>query len=560
MELIQGFLVVMVAAVLGGLIAKLLKFPVLVGYIGSGILFGLILPQNLKSVSGLAEIGTILLLFSVGLELSLTVFKHFFKPIIFGSILQMVLSTILFLPIFTLFHIPLLVAFILAIGFSLSSTAIVVKIMADRGETDTIHGRLMLGWLLVQDLAVIPIMVFLPLMGGTNNNLGLALILALIKATALVVGAIILGRIIAPKLIHKIAGIGSRELLLLTSFTLALGTAVIASFFGISPALGAFLAGVVISGSREQHAIFAETRPLRDLFMALFFVTLGFLVDPVVIFDNLILILAIALIVLIVKSIIIFVITSGFGYKGKTAVSTSFGLSQVGEFSFVIFSAALSLGIFSSKFTSIGICVTLLTLVVAPIVIKYSIVFWRFLKKISAGTKLSALFATGEKLGENTVGLQNHIIICGYGRVGSWVGKALSEYNIPFVVIDYSQTVIEELKNINSAVVYGDPTEPEVLDAAGVKSAKAIILAIPDRIAQETLISYVQTIAPHVKIISRVHEDKDWETLKILKVDKIIQPEFEAAIAIIKSVLFSRGKSANEINGVIKSLRLSHSK
>jgi CPA2 family monovalent cation:H+ antiporter-2 len=173
---------------------------------------------------------------------------------------------------------------------------------------------------------------------------------------------------------------------------------------------------------------------------------------------------------------------------------------------------------------------------------------------------LSGLFSTGEKRNDFSETLQNHIIICGYGRVGKWVGKAFQVFSIPFVVVDYNQKVVSDLKESGVSVLYGDPTEPEVLEAVNIKNAKAIVLAIPDRVAQETLITYVQTISPNTKIISRVHLDEDMDKLRTLRVDKIVQPEFEAALAIIKSVLISIGKSKEEISGSIKSLRISHSK
>ena len=173
---------------------------------------------------------------------------------------------------------------------------------------------------------------------------------------------------------------------------------------------------------------------------------------------------------------------------------------------------------------------------------------------------LSKLFTSGEKRGTDVSVFEDHIVICGYGRVGSWVGKALKEYGIPFVVVDYNQKVVQELRDAGVTVIYGDPTEPEVLEAVGIKGAKAIILAIPDRVVQETLITYVQTVAPDVKIISRAHRDEDWEKLKTLRVDKIVQPEFEAALQIIRGVLVSRGKNKDEINDLIRSLRLSHSR
>jgi CPA2 family monovalent cation:H+ antiporter-2 len=559
MGIVTGLLIITVAAVLGGFLAKILKLPVLVGYIISGIVFGAILPQSLKSISELAQIGTILLLFSVGVELSFSRLSKYLKISTLGSLSQMIITTLLLFLVFGLLGVPVLVSWVLAIGFSLSSTAVVVKILSDKGETETIHGQVMLGWLLVQDLAVIPIMVILPLFGSVGGGWVGALFASLVKVILLIIIVVILGRKLTPILMHKIAETNSRELLLLTSVALAFGTAAVASLLGVSPALGAFLAGVAISESQQHHAVFAETRPLRDLFMALFFVTLGLLVNLGVVISHLPLILGIAVIVLTLKILVVFALSVTFGYRGKTGVNIGFGLSQVGEFAFVIFSAATIMGLLTSDFASISISVALLTLILAPILIRSAIPFWRKMRSLTAKTpSLYKLFSSGEKSDLDTTSLKDHIIICGYGRVGSWIGKALQEYKIPFVVVDYSQKVVQELKEAGTSVVYGDPTEPEVLEAVAIRGAKAIILAIPDRVAQETLIAYVQTVAPAVKIISRAHEDSDWEKLKTLRVDKVVQPEFEAAVAIVRSVLVGRGKSREEISEMIKRLRLSH--
>jgi CPA2 family monovalent cation:H+ antiporter-2 len=310
---------------------------------------------------------------------------------------------------------------------------------------------------------------------------------------------------------------------------------------------------VVISESQEHHAVFAETRPLRDLFVALFFVTLGFLVSPSVIISKFGLIIILTLIVLVLKAVVIFIISSTFGYKGKTAISNSFGLAQVGEFAFVIFSAGLALKILSPAETSIGISVTLLTLTLSPILFGFAIPFWRKVKGIK-------IFTSGEKHDFDENIFKDHIIICGYGRVGSWVGKALQEHEIPFVVIDYNQKIVQGLKDAGIAVIYGDPSEPEVMEVVCIRQAKAIVLALPDRVAQETLIAYTQSVAPGVKIISRVHKDEDWDKLKTLRVDKIIQPEFEAAVEIVRSIFISRGKNKEEIGELIRNLRVSHSR
>lgn len=370
---------------------------------------------------------------------------------------------------------------------------------------------------------------------------------------------LVAGKLIVPKIVHYVAGANSRELLLLTSVALALGTAAGVSALGVSPALGAFLAGIVISASQEHHAVFAETRPLRDLFVALFFVTLGFLVNPAVVFGKLPLILGITLVIVVLKVVSVFIVSQAFGFRGRTAIATSFGLAQVGEFAFVIFSAALALKLISGADISLGITVTLLTLILSPILYDKVLWFWRKARDLTSATPLAKLFSSGEKREANSPDISEHIIICGYGRVGKWVGRALSDFDIPFVVVEYNQKIVQDLKDGGVSVLYGDPTEPEVLEAVGIRQAKAVVLAIPDEVAQETLIAYIQTVAPDVKIISRVHEDADWEKLKTLRVDKVVQPEFEAAIEIVRSILIGRGKNKDEISDSIRSLRQSHS-
>lgn len=560
MEIVIGLFLITIAAAIGGLLAKIFKLPGLVGYIIVGIVFGAFLPENFKSIANLAQIGTILLLFSIGVELSFTSLSKFLKVAVIGSVIQIVLVTVSSYIILNLFHLPAITSLVLSLGFSLSSTAVVVKLLSERGELETIHGGVMLGWLLCQDLAVIPIMIMLPVLTDLNSGWLGMLALALGKAGLVVAIVVFLGKMVVPIFIHKIAAANSRELLLLSSVGLALGTATAMSFFGISPSLGAFLAGIVISESQERHAIFAETRPLRDLFMALFFVSLGFLVNPVVIIARLPLIIILAFIVLILKVVVVFVVSTIFGYRGKTAIAASLGLAQIGEFAFVIFSVALGLKLISPENTTLGIAVTLLTLTVTPLFFKSVLPLWRKLRDVTAKYSFGRLFSTGEKKDSVVEGLNNHIVICGYGRVGRWVGKALTDFDIPFVVVEYNQKVVSELKESGVAVLYGDPTEPEVLEAVGIREAKAVVLAIPDRIAQEALITYVQTVAPNVKIISRVHLDEDLEKLKMLRVDKIVQPEFEAAIEIVRSILVSRGKNRDEISDAVKSLRVSHSK
>ena len=551
-------ILVLIFASIGGFIAKKLKAQPLIGYLVSGIVLGSFFPQA-SSISKLSEIGIILLLFSLGLELSFSKLIKVFKTALLGGILQIIIFSLISYPFFLKIGFNSVTSLIFALSFSLSSTAVVVKILADRGETETRHGAIMSGWLLVQDLAVIPIVIFINSLGGgggwVSQSLG-----SFLKAFYVILSAILFGRHIVPFIFHKIAAVNSRELLVISALGFSGMVAYLTSLLGISPALGAFLAGLVISESIENHAVLGEVRPLRDLFVAIFFVTLGFLITPQVIIHSFWLVSAVFAFTMVFKTIVNFLVIQALGHRGKTAVSVSLGLSQVGEFSFVIFSQSLLKGLISPNDVSIVTGAVLLTIVATPYFFKKAVPFWIYLKNITQRAPwLNKYFVGGGFKDFGEPELTDHIVICGYGRVGGWVGRALSDTNTPFVIIDSSLDVISNLKKSGLPVIFGDPAEPEVLEAAGIRTARAVVVAIPDRVSQEILISYVQTIAPNVKIISRVHLDEDWERLKILKVDKIIQPEFEAAIAITKTILISMGKSKEEVRERLKNLRISRS-
>jgi len=556
---VYSLILVLLAALIGGTAAKLIKLPPFVGYLVAGVIAGIFYPKELGAEK-LAEIGVILLLFSVGLEFSLGKLSKVLKSVTIGAFLQLFPITAISYLILYLIGIPPIICLILGAGFSISSTSILIKILSDRGEMDTLHGKFMVGWTIVEDLIVIPMIVLLP---SLKEAFGLAIFLngakMLLVSGLIVAISVILGRVIAPLLIHRVAALNSRELLVVTSVFLALGTAAVTSFFGMSPALGAFLAGIVISESQENHEVFAETRPLRDLFMAIFFVTLGFLVNIQIVASHAILILALVVLVIVVKFLVVSLLTLALGYHGKTAIKAGLGLAQVGDLAFVFYSQASGLKLLTLEMTSVAIAVALITLIASPFLFRLAEPIWHFLRShLSSNSFLNKLILgwDREKIEKETE-LENHIIICGYGRVGSWVGKALESVKIPFVVIDFDQKVVNDLKKEGKEVIYGDPTEPEVLEAAGIKKAKAIVLALPDRIAQETLVTHIQTVAPTVKIISRVHLNEDWEKMKTLRVDKIVQPEFEAAIAIVKTIFFSMGKPKEEVMERIKNLRLS---
>lgn len=558
-NLLSGIFIFLLASFFGGILAKFLKLQPFIGYIVAGVLFGSFLPKEYFEVDKLADIGAILLLFSLGLELSLSKLQRILRVALWGGIIQIVFSSALFFVILIFLGVSQIAALILAIGFSLSSTAVVVKLLSERGDLDSIHGELMVGWLLVQDLVVLPIMIFVSSLNKAESSWLLPLATMSLKGFFVISLVVILGRLVLPFIVHKTATLNSRELLLLVSVIFALGVASLVQLFGFSSALGAFLAGVVISDSQEKHAVFAETRSLRDLFVALFFVSLGFTLVPSVLFKSILLILFLVLVIFVVKFIVFLIVNFVFGYFGKTAILSALGLTQVGEFAFIIFSQARNLKILSFEDASLGIAVALVSLVLSPLVFRYSYVFWRKLKNFSQGKSLlSKYFARSASQKEKIEEISDHIVICGFGRVGRWVGKALDSLGIGFLVVDYNEKAAREAREKGIKVIYGDASDIEIIKQARIPFAKCVVVAIPDKVAQEELITHIQTISPNVKIFARAHLDEDAARLRFLRVDKVVQPEFEAAIGIVGSVLTALGISHPEIKSKIRDLRHSH--
>src|SRR4030043_1773302 len=486
----RDFLILIATALTGGIVAKFIKLQPFVGFIVAGVVARLFLPENAFGIEKVAELGLIFLLFSTGLELSLARLSRVIRISLTGASVQIVLVTLVSFVLLKMFSFESTSALVVSLGVSLSSTAIVVKTLIDKDELYSIHGEVMIGWLLIQDLAVIPMVMIVSYLKGQDLSF-MTVGFDVFKAVVLIGITIILGKIIFPRVFHLVSYLKSRELMLMTAMFLAIGTALIAYLFGISPAIGAFIAGVVIAGSYERYSVLSEIRPLRDLFVAIFFVSLGFLVTPIYIISSLGLVIVLTLSVIVVKALINFIVSIYLGYHGRTAVSVGIGLSQVGEFSFILFSLANGLGIISDKSLTVGVSVTLLSLIIFPILYKNVPKIWDILKSISQkSTHFHKFFAGWDRKmlpDDNT--FSGHIILCGYGRVGGWVGKALADIKTSYIVVDYDQKVVNTLKQKGTDVIYGDPEERDILMASGIKNAKVIIIAIPDRIAQESIIT-----------------------------------------------------------------------
>jgi len=461
---------------------------------------------------------------------------------------------------------PFLAALVIAIAGSLSSTAVIVKVLSERGELDTVPGEVMTGWSVIQDLAVIPIMVLLPAVIASATigditilSLGTALALGILKAAVALGLIMFLGKKVVPNALSKVATLGNREIFMLVTVGLVFLSALTTYVLGLSAALGAFVAGLLISETSENHAIFAEVRPLRDLFVVVFFVSIGMGIPGSYLLRSAGTLVVLTVVILCTKWFSVIGLMRFMGYHRKTSFLVAVGLTQMSEFGFIIANQGWSLGALTRDQYTLLVALTFLTILVStPFLSRghglyYGLHGW-------LNTYMPKLFHTSlEPLdSKEELPYRDHIVLCGYGRVGKYIGRALEMAQIPFVVVDYNNATIASLRAKGVPVVYGDPADKNVLDWAQVDYAKAIIIAIPDRHTQELVIGHAQTLNRRIKIICRTHYEEDQKYLKSLGVDAVVQPEFEAAISIVERLLPSFGVADADVAGKISRLKIEH--
>lgn len=566
--LITTLLLVFSAAIFGGTVAKLLKQPMLLGYIAAGILFGNLFPgiTDQTFLGSIADVGVTLLLFTLGVEFSFHRLKRLLSTVTWAALVQILLCVFLFLLLTLYLGFAFLPALVIAIAASLSSTAVVVKVLSERGELDTVPGEVMTGWLVIQDLSVVPIMILIPSIVSiitkgdiSAGSIASALGLSLVKAAVAIFLIVILGKRIVPRVLGKVANLGSREVFVLVTVGLVFLSAITTYALGLSAALGAFIAGLLVAETSQNHAIFAEVRPLRDVFVVIFFVTLGmgipihyFLVSA-----GILAILAVS--VLTIKGFVVMGLTRFLGYHRKTAFLVAIGLTQMSEFGFVIAQQSKKLGALTTDQYTLLVALTFVTILLSTPLLSQGQGLYYWLQSVF-GKRWPTLFHTKQELATMTTELpyKDHVVLCGYGRVGKYIGRALEMAGIPFVVVDYNNHTIARLKERGIPVVYGDPADKEVLDYAQVDFARAVIIAIPDRHTQEMVIAQVQTLNKKAKIICRTHFEEDQKLLKSLGVTAIVQPEFEAALSIVERLLPDFGVPESEVAGKISRLKIEH--
>jgi monovalent cation:H+ antiporter-2, CPA2 family len=567
-SLITTLFLVFVSAIVGGIIAKKLKQPPLLGYIASGVVFGNVLASTIDPafLQHIADAGVTLLLFTIGVEFSFRRLRKVLNVVLWPTAAQILVTVLIALLLFLFLGFGFLPALYVAVACGLSSTAIIVKVLSEKGELETIPGELSIGWSVVQDLAVVPLMILLPTLvriqsagditfwAVTSGVFG-----SLVKSGIALVLIIYLGRRGIPKLLNLAAAINNREIFLLCTIGIVFLSALITYAMGLSAALGAFIAGLLISETSQNHAIFAEVRPLRDLFAVVFFVSLGMVLPIAQVIRVLPLLLGAACIILLIKWFLVFGLTRYLGNHRKTAFLVALAIMQMSEFGFIIAREGVDAGVLNQERYIFLVALTFFTMFIGTTLFSQgNAVYYWFYRTL--GRLLPKVFSTKQELSPNIeeLPISHHIVICGYGRVGKYIGRALEMADIPYLVVDYNHTTVAQLRAKGVMVVYGDPADKDVLDYAQVDYAKAVVIAIPDRHTQEMIISNAQTLNRHIRIICRTHHEEDQRYLKSLGVQTIVQPEFEAALSVIERLLPEFGVAPDDVVGKIARLKIEH--
>jgi CPA2 family monovalent cation:H+ antiporter-2 len=542
------------AALVGGMIAHRLRQPVILGYLVVGVAAGpyaLGLVGDLALVEAAATMGVALLMFTLGLEVSVAQLRQVGKVGLWGGIAQILITFALGLVVgSTFFQWSLSQAALFGLVISLSSTMVCLKILMERGELDTVHGRIMIAVLVLQDISVVLIMVIMPFLGGTAENLPLALALAIGKAALFVGLAVVLGLWVLPWLLGRVGGVRSRELFLLTVLVLCLGAALGTYIFGLSVVFGAFVIGLVLRETRFAHQALAEITPLRDIFATLFFVSLGMLLSPKFVLDNWLLIVATVTTIMVLKFLIVFGITWFFGYSRRIALLTGAGLFQIGEFSFILAQVGANMGVVSDQFYSLILASAIITMILTPLSMSLAS---RLYSKLALARISRGPVAEGASLppGTELPGAVNPIVIAGYGRVGKNIAQGLQDASIPYTIIEIDPELIFTLRCSEITCIYGDASNIHVLSQADLTKAKVLVVTFPDPLAVVTAVRTALSINPKLKIVARVHKARDAELLKSLGVAELISPEYEASIKFLERVLSVSGWEKADVKRIL---------
>ncbi|MBU1397743.1 MAG: cation:proton antiporter [Proteobacteria bacterium] len=533
MGVAADIVIIVVAALIGALIAQKIKQPLILGYIFAGIVVGPytggVTIGDIHEIELLAEIGVALLLFALGLEFSISELKPVRKIALFGTPVQILLTIGIGFYLGKYFGWSSASALWFGALISLSSTMVTLKTLMSRGLVGTLSSRVMIGMLIVQDLAVIPMMIILPQLSNPKAGLPL-LAIAVIKSVIFLVLMLFFGRKLLPWLLAHVARWNSRELFLLSITAIGLGIGYATYLFGLSFAFGAFVAGMVLSESDYGHQALSDIVPLRDIFGLLFFTSVGMLLDPAFLFENWSKILFLVLVIAVFKGSIFSLLAMLFGYINIVPIAVGLGLFQVGEFAFVLARVGLETQSIDQNMYSLVLAISVLSMVLTPFASSMAPLLYKLKKR---------LFKYEPLLTENIphYGLKDHVVIAGGGRVGQHIAQILTQLNLPFVIIELNHQRMLECKTSNYPVIYGDMSQPTALDISKVQEARLLLITTPSVVTSQSIVKQAHLLKPALHIIVRAEGVEQSRALYESGVYMAVLPEMEAGLEIARQAL-----------------------
>ena len=526
----------LLAAVVVGVVAfRLLQLPPLLAYLAVGIVIGphaLGLVPDLEDTRYLAEFGVVFLMFSIGLEFSLARLRTMRKLVLGLGGAQVTLTVLLTMAagwlVGSYFGVGLAGAFALGGALAMSSTAIVMKMLAERAQVDTEHGKRIVGVLLFQDLAVVPLLVIIPALGSEGSNLGWTLAVALVKAAALLTVLLVGGQRVMRWWFHTVAKRKSHELFTLNLLLVTLGLAWLTEEAGLSLALGAFVAGMLISETEFRHRVEEDIKPFRDVLLGLFFVTIGMLLNVRIVLDNFGWVALALLGPVAFKFGLVVVLVRIFGATPGTAIRTGLALATAGEFGFVLLGQAGTHGLLSPLVLQVVLASMLLSMLSAPLLVQYSD---RIAMRLASSEWLHKSLEIA-RIAQSSIAVEKHVVICGFGRSGQHLAKMLEQEGITYVALDLDPDLVRQAAAAGDSVVYGDAGRRETLVAAGVSRASAVAITYADTPSALKILYHVRELKPDIPVIVRTQDDHDLAKLTAAGATEVVPEVLEGSLML----------------------------
>ena len=557
LPLLINIAVALVAAFIGGAIARAVRLPTLVGYMVAGIVIGPFTPGyigDVGTISQLAELGVIFLMFGVGLHFSLGDLWKVRNIAIPGAVGQMLITTLLGYLFAQLLGWSKGASIVLGMAISIASTVVLLRGLMDNGLLSTTHGQAAVGWLILEDIATVLILLMMPTIAAGDGGLDWAnLGLTLLKAAAFFAALAFIGRKLIPWMLMGTARSGSKELFLLAILAVSVGIALGATkIFDVSIALGAFAAGVVVNESKLSHQVSADLVPFRDAFSVLFFVSIGMMVDVGYVGGNLGTLIGLFFLITVGKYLITLMMGIFIKRPARTFLVVSAGLSQIGEFSFILGQAGLAVGLLAQDQYSMILAGALLSIAVNPLMYKTIGPVEKILRKAPRLWTALDRHGSEEAVIEK---LSGHVVVIGYGRVGQHIVNVLSKLEVPIVVLDSDVERVEDLTSRGIAALYGDAGNTEVISHAGLSRARLLVVTTPDDASTGIIVAAARAEAPDLQIVARAATDKSVGHLYSLGAHHVIQPELEGGLQVVRRTLLELGYSLRKVQQYTDAVR-----